>query len=138
MGNLHKFTAKEALNANSIGTASSWTVNTKQVWGKDNQVDSGDVTTTAHYDVSSNHKLIIEANTYFYISFATSATDIATSTDFVIPACTMFINVPKGLGNTIYLNALPYFDNENGSGGGIGDGWGDPLARNMLFRVVQL
>jgi hypothetical protein len=137
MGQLHKFTASEALNANSIGTANSWTVNSRYIWGKDANNDSGDVTTTQHYDVSGNHKIIIDVNTYFYISFATTAEDITTSTAFVIPAVTMFLNIPKGLGNTIYFNALPYYDNENGSSA-YGDGWGDPIVNNMLLRVVQL
>ena len=40
MGQLHKFTASEALNANSIGTANSWTVNSRYIWVKDANNDS--------------------------------------------------------------------------------------------------
>ena len=124
---LQGLTSQEALNSSNLAAADSWTVNTGVTWAS---ADSDDVTTTAHYDVSNNSMIALDVNTYFLISFNSTSGDINKSTDFVFGRGTYFLKVPKGIGKTIYFNALPYADN-----GGTG---GDSRVNTIRLKVVQL
>ena len=129
---LKGLTSVEALNSSNLAAADSWTVNTGVTWASS---DSDDTATTAHYDVSGNSMIAVDINTYFLISFnaigeTADAGNIDKSTDFVLGRGTYFLKVPKGIGKTIYFNALPFADN-GGSGG-------DSRVATIRLRVVQL
>ena len=127
MGDLNKYLPHEALNVTSLGAQTKWDVQTRQDF---DGVDTGDVTSTHHVDVTASHKICIGFNTYFFISFSESAEDINRSTSFCLPRGNYFLNVPKGVGATQYLNVLPFGDN-GGSGG-------DEIADVQYMRLVLL
>ena len=108
MANLHKYTVQESLNA-STGNAGKWTVN---------ELGSGGDTGIRGTDDSSNNILlaadttivIMQGTVEFNFSFRdddpaiTGSEDLSTSYDLSVPADTIFsINVPRGLGENVYL-----------------------------------
>ena len=100
MANLRRYTASEALNTTTAGI---WTV--KGVLTI--PVSSGSTLST---ELSSDaHSIIIQAAANIVISFSTSAQNIVAANDLLIEADgTDFVSitVPRGLGNTIYFNAI--------------------------------
>ena len=104
MADLHKFTVQEALNA-STGNSGGWTVRT----------ETGGSSTIRGTDDSLNEKelnaattiVIMQGSVEFNFAFSITSNadgDLSTTFDLAVPADTIFsINVPRGLGSTIYL-----------------------------------
>ena len=100
MANLHKFTVVESLNA--MGPGGGWDV---QSVGTHGGTGTGN---TIHVDVSLYSQIGIYAAGDIYFNFsADSVTDCNTSNDLKIDGSTLvFLQVPKGLSNTVYFNHL--------------------------------
>ncbi len=98
MADLHKRSVQEALNATVGG---NWTVNSAGTAGS-----SADVANTTHLALATMTSTIgIHSAVEIYFNFTTSATDVNASNDMIIPKNTLtFLTVPRGLGNTVYLN----------------------------------
>ena len=104
MAILQRCTAAEALNTTTAGI---WTVKGVLTIA----IHSG---TTLSTELSSNaHSIIIQAAADIVISFSKSAQSIVPANDLLIDADgTDFVSitVPRGLGNTIYFNAISAAD----------------------------
>ena len=98
MAKLHKHSVQESLNTT---TGAEWTVKSVGTAGS-----SADVNNTTHVEISSTTGTIgIYSAVEIYFNFTTSETNVNASNDLLIPKTTLtFITVPRGLGNTIYLN----------------------------------
>ena len=94
MANLQKHRAHESLN---IDTAAGWDVQTRLT------ISSGAHVTS---DVSSASQICIESESEVYIRFDSLSSDtIVAANDPTIPANTLiFLKVPKGVGDTIYVH----------------------------------
>ena len=104
MAILQRYTAAEALNTTTSGI---WTV-------KGVLAIAGSGGSTLSTELSSNaHSIIIQAAANIVISFSTSTQNIVAANDLLIDADgTDFVSitVPRGLGNTIYFNAISATD----------------------------
>ena len=102
MAILQRYTAAEALNTTTAGI---WTVKSLI-----SLAASGGATVST--ELSSNaHSIIIQAAADIVISFSKSAQSIVPANDLLIDADgTDFVSitVPRGLGNTIYFNAIAF------------------------------
>ena len=100
MAILQRYTAAEALNTTTAGI---WTV-------KGVLAIAGSGGSTLNTELSSDaHSIIIQAAANIVISFSTSAQNIVAANDLLIEGDgTDFVSitVPRGLGNTIYFNAI--------------------------------
>ena len=98
MANLHKRSVQEALNATVGG---NWTVNSVGTAGS-----SANVNNSTHLALATMTSTIgIHSAVEIYFNFTTTATDVNASNDMIIPKNTLtFLTVPRGLGNTVYLN----------------------------------
>lgn len=98
MANLHKRSVQEALNATVGG---NWTVNSVGTAGS-----SANVNNSIHLGLATMTSTIgIHSAVEIYFNFTTAATDVNASNDMIIPKNTLtFLTVPRGLGNTVYLN----------------------------------
>jgi|TARA_R100000742_G_C4183408_1_gene17791 hypothetical protein len=98
MANLHKRSVQEALNATVGG---NWTVNSAGTAGS-----SASTGNTTHLALATMTSTIgIHSAVEIYFNFTTTATDVNASNDMIIPKNTLtFLTVPRGLGNTVYLN----------------------------------
>jgi len=98
MANLHKRSVQEALNATVGG---NWTVNSVGTAGS-----SANVNNSTHLALATMTSTIgIHSAVEIYFNFATTANDVNASNDMIIPKNTLtFLTVPRGLGNTVYLN----------------------------------
>ncbi|QDP50159.1 MAG: hypothetical protein Tp1102DCM295711_2 [Prokaryotic dsDNA virus sp.] len=98
MANLHKRSVQEALNATVGG---NWTVNSAGTAGS-----SASTGNTTHLSLATMTSTIgIHSAVEIYFNFTTTATDVNASNDMIIPKNTLtFLTVPRGLGNTVYLN----------------------------------
>lgn len=98
MANLHKRSVQEALNATVGG---NWTVNSVGTAGS-----SANVNNSIHLALATMTSTIgIHSAVEIYFNFTTTATDVNASNDMIIPKNTLtFLTVPRGLGNTVYLN----------------------------------
>ena len=94
MAYLQKHRTHESLN---IETAAEWSVQSRLT-----------ISSAAHAysDVSSVSQIGFYGDADFYIRFDDSTSDtISTTTDLIIPGETLaFLNVPKGVGDTIYVH----------------------------------
>ena len=94
MANLQKHRTHESLN---VETAASWDVQTRLT-----------ISSAAHAysDVSSSTQIGIYSDSDVYIRFDSSTSDtINTDNDLIFPSETLaFLNVPKGVGDTIYVH----------------------------------
>ena len=97
MANLQKHRTHESLN---IETAAEWSVQSRV------QIDASGGAQHNTSDVSSVSQIGFYGDADFYIRFDDSTSDtISTTTDLIIPGETLaFLNVPKGIGNTIYVH----------------------------------
>ena len=100
MADLHKLTVQESLNA--MGPGGKWDTIAAATHGGTGTTD------TIHVDVSGYHQIGIYAHGDIYFNFHNTATnDCHASNDLRIDADTLvFIQVPSGLGKTIYFNHL--------------------------------
>ena len=98
MANLHKRSVQEALNATVGG---NWTVNSVGTAGS-----SANVNNSIHLALATMTSTIgIHSAVEIYFNFTTAGTDVNASNDMIIPKNTLtFLTVPRGLGNTVYLN----------------------------------
>jgi len=98
MANLHKRSVQEALNATVGG---NWTVNSVGTAGS-----SANVNNSTHLALATMTSTIgIHSAVEIYFNFTTTTTDVNASNDMIIPKNTLtFLTVPRGLGNTVYLN----------------------------------
>ena len=94
MANLQKHGTHESLN---IETAAEWSVQSRLT-----------ISSAAHAysDVSNISQIGFYSDSDVYIRFDNSSSDtISTTTDLIIPGETLaFLNVPKGIGDTIYVH----------------------------------
>lgn len=94
MANLQKHRTHESLN---IETAAEWSVQAAL-----------DISTAGHVtsNVSNISQIGFYADLDVYVRFDTLTTDtISTSNDLIIPGETLaFLNVPKGVGDTMYVH----------------------------------
>ena len=100
MADLHKFTVQEALNA-SQGSAGGWTVSTRLSIG-------GGAAAYKLLDASTT-QVGIYSDLEICFRFSTTATNpIDINQDMILPDKTLtFINVPKNVGDTIYIHFEP-------------------------------
>lgn len=102
MAKLHNFSVQESLNTSTSG---GWTVSTSGTAGS-NALD----TNTIHFNVSGATNILgIYADVNIHFKFTTADSDIvvADDDDMILLANTLtFINVPRGLGNTIIFNYI--------------------------------
>ena len=98
MAKLHKRSVQESLNATVGG---NWTVNSVGTAGS-----SANVNNSTHLALATMTSTIgIHSAVEIYFNFTTTATDVNASNDMIIPKNTLtFLTVPRGLGNTVYLN----------------------------------
>ena len=104
MADLHKRSVQESLN---VDISAGWSVKSAITAGT-----NAATTNTVHYTVgatASQLGVYSAGNIYFNFSTSTSSTngDCNTSNDLIIPGnTTFFLKVPRGLGATVYFNAL--------------------------------
>ena len=98
MANLQKHRTHESLN---IESAAEWSVQSRQ-----KIEDSGTGVDEVIVDVSSYYQIGFYSDINSYIRFDTSASDsVVANNDLIIPSETLaFLNVPRGVGNTIYVH----------------------------------
>ena len=94
MANLQKHRTHESLN---IETAAEWSVQSRLTISGEAHASS---------DVSSVSQIGFYSDSDVYIRFDNSSSDtISTTEDLIIPAETLaFLNVPKGVGETVYVH----------------------------------
>ena len=97
MANLQKHRTHESLN---IETAAEWSVQSRV------QIDASGGAQENTSDVSNVSQIGFYGDADFYIRFDDSTSDtISTTTDLIIPGETLaFLNVPKAVGETIYVH----------------------------------
>ena len=98
MANLHKRSVQEALN---VTVGGNWSANSAGTAGS-----SANVNNSTHLALATMTSTIgIHSAVEIYFNFTTTATDVNASNDMIIPKNTLtFLTVPRGLGNTVYLN----------------------------------
>ena len=93
MANLRQFSAAEALNTEAAG-----------VWDVQDVVEKSD-NTSAHYDVSKYHNVVVDCDATICVLFDTGATTTVTDdNNLELPGGVTSIKIPKGLGSTIYFH----------------------------------
>ena len=104
MADVHRQSVQESLN---VDTSAGWSVKSAITAGT-----NAATTNTVHYTIGASASQLgvySAGNIYFNFSTSTSSTDgdCSTTNDLVIPGnTTFFLKVPRGLGTTIYFNAL--------------------------------
>ena len=105
MANIHRHSVQESLN---VDTAAGWSVQAAITAGS-----NADTTNTVHHTVAASASqvgiYITGGAACFNFTTSVSGTngDCNTSNDLELPRETVvFIKVPRGLGDTIYLNFL--------------------------------
>ena len=98
MANLQKHRTHESLN---IESAAEWSVQSRQ-----KIEDSSSGVAEIIVDVSSYYQIGFYPDINSYVRFDTSASDsISANNDLIIPSDTLaFLNVPRGVGDTIYVH----------------------------------
>ena len=104
MADVHRQSVQESLN---VDTSAGWSVKSAVTAGT-----NAATTNTVHYTVGATASQIgvyAAGNIYFNFSTSVSSTngDCNTTNDLIIPGnTTFFLKVPRGLGATVYFNAL--------------------------------
>ena len=98
MANLQKHRTHESLN---IESAAEWSVQSRQ-----KIEDSSAGVDEVIVDVSEVSQIGFYSDIDFYIRFDTSASDsVVANNDLIVPGETLaFLNVPRGIGDTVYAH----------------------------------